>query len=186
MSDDSVRWLLSFYRSSEIGGALFFGQLARTLRPGRMQADLTRHFADEARHASYWTDCLAKLDLEPLGIRACYQDRYLAAAGVPANFAEVLAITHVFEQRVALQYAAHLRLPALEPAIAQTLTRILADERWHLRWVAKALNDSAAEFGQDRVDAALQRYRDADATVYRSFLDECDERTRALFSSPEP
>src|SRR5262249_37702424 len=40
-------WLLSYYRSSEINGALFFGRVARTIR-GPLQVDVTHHFADEA------------------------------------------------------------------------------------------------------------------------------------------
>ena len=44
-------WLLSYYRSSEINGALFFGRVARTVR-GPLQVDVTHHFADEANHAS--------------------------------------------------------------------------------------------------------------------------------------
>ena len=51
-------WLLSFYRTSEISGSLFFGKLARTLRPGPIQIDMTKHFADEANHAWYWTECI--------------------------------------------------------------------------------------------------------------------------------
>ena len=49
---DNLHWILSFYRTSEISGALFFGQLANALRPSRIQADMTRHFADEAQHAA--------------------------------------------------------------------------------------------------------------------------------------
>ena len=54
-------WLLSFYRTSELSGALFFGRLARALRAGPIQRDLTRHFADESQHAWYWTRCIAEL-----------------------------------------------------------------------------------------------------------------------------
>src|ERR1043166_5120509 len=54
-------WLLSFYRTSELSGALFFGRLARALRAGPIQRDLTHHFADESQHAWYWTRCIAEL-----------------------------------------------------------------------------------------------------------------------------
>ena len=52
---DAERWLLSFYRSSEISGALFFGRLANVIRDPRVQLDLTRHFADESQHARWFS-----------------------------------------------------------------------------------------------------------------------------------
>jgi hypothetical protein len=183
MIDESVRWLLSFYRTSEIGGALFFGQLARTLQPGPMQADLTQHFADEARHASLWTSCLAELGETPLALGRSYQDRYLAAAGVPANLMEVLAITHVFERRVARQYDRHRRMPQLEPAISKTLDRILSDERWHLRWVRNALDAFEPELGREAIDAVLARCREADEAVYGALIAEQGEHIAELFES---
>jgi len=75
-------WMLSFYRSSEINGALFFGRVARTIR-GPLQADVTHHFADEANHASYWTTCITALDQAPIKLGRSYQDKYLDAIGVP-------------------------------------------------------------------------------------------------------
>ncbi len=98
--DENLQWILSFYRTSEISGALFFGELARSLRPSAIQQDMTRHFADEANHARYWTDCLEKLGVQPLKLPTAYQNQYLAAAGMPANLMEILAITLVFEKRV--------------------------------------------------------------------------------------
>jgi hypothetical protein len=183
MIDESVRWLLSFYRTSEICGALFFGQLARTLKPGPLQADVTLHFADEARHASLWTSCLEELGAAPLALARSYQDRYLAAAGLPANLMEVLAITHVFERRVARQYGRHRRMPGLEPAIAQTLDRILHDERGHLRWVRRALEDLTPELGREAIDAALARCSAADEAVYGAWVAEHGQRLAELFES---
>ena len=37
MLDNNTHWLLSLYRTSEIGGALFFGQLAKSTRCAGMQ-----------------------------------------------------------------------------------------------------------------------------------------------------
>ena len=112
---DNLHWILSFYRTSEISGALFFGQLANALRPSRIQADMTRHFADEAQHARYWTDCLEKLGVQPLKLGLNYQNQYVSAAGMPVNLMEVLAITQVFEKRVISQYALHALAPPSRP-----------------------------------------------------------------------
>ena len=103
-------WLLSYYRSSEINGALFFGGVARTVR-GPLQVDVTHHFSDEASHASYWTQCIANLGHTAIKQNRSYQDQYLEAVGAPASLMEVMAITQVFEKRVIGQYHQHLRLP---------------------------------------------------------------------------
>ncbi len=101
MVDENELWILSFYRTSEISGALFFGRLARTMKPGEIQRDMTKHFSDESMHAWYWTACIEKLGAHALKLEQSYQDQYLAAAGLPVNIMEVLAITQVFEKRVA-------------------------------------------------------------------------------------
>jgi hypothetical protein len=85
MISENELWLLSFYRVSEISGALFFGRLARSMRPSSIQADMTKHFSDEAMHAWYWTDCIERLGAKPLKLDVAYQDQYLVAAGMPVD-----------------------------------------------------------------------------------------------------
>lgn len=174
------QWILSFYRTSEISGALFFGRLSQTMRPGPIQHDMTKHFADEATHAWYWTDCLARLGLEPLKLGSAYQDQYIAAAGMPVNLMEVLALTQVFEKRVIRQYAIHSQLPGLDPTIRETLTRIMDDEKWHIEWIHEALKAMAPEYGQDVIDATLKRFGEADVQVYQNTMVEHAERLQAL------
>jgi len=176
MIDDNLHWILSFYRSSEIGGALFFGELARTLRPSPIQQDLTRQFADEANHARYWTDCLARLGKEPLKIDAAYQNRYLAAAGMPTNLMELLAITQVFEKRVVSQYTLHSKSPNVPIEVQQTITEIMEDERWHIQWIRDALDGMGEEYGAENIQATLKRYTEADREVYRATTEEHKER----------
>ena len=180
MIDENLHWLLSTYRISEISGALFFGQIARRLKPGPIQMDMTRHFADEAQHARYWTECIAELGAEPLKLEASYQDRYLAAAGLPANLMEILAITQVFEKRVIKQYSTHVTVPNLLPEVKRTFDRILQDEKWHVEWVAGALRSLEPTYGADEVARTLERYRAADEEVYRATLAEHEQRVQAL------
>jgi hypothetical protein len=175
-------WLLSFYRMSEISGALFFGRIARTLRPGPNQHDMTRHFADEAQHARYWTDCIEQLGARALKLDAAYQDQYLAAAGMPANVMEILAITSVFERRVVNQYARHLRVPGLAPPVEHTLRRIIDDERWHISWVREALKAMEPEYGRDHIRATLDRMVAADREVYAATMREHDEQVGLLLA----
>ena len=180
MIDDNLRWLLSFYRGSELAGALFFGQLGRRLDPGRIQIDITHHFADEAQHARWWTEALEALGAEPLTLAGNYQDRYLREAGLPANLMEVLAVTQVFEQRVIRQYHRHRAAQALPQVVAATLDRILLDERRHIAWVRAALAAQRHVLGDEAVDAALARYRAADERIHAALLAEHAGRVREL------
>ena len=177
---DAERWLLSFYRASEISGALFFGRLAKIIRDPRVQFDLTRHFADESQHARWWSDCMDTLGVRPTQVTASYQDAYLEEGGAPANLMEVLAVTLAFEKRVAGSYAAHLKVADLAPPIRTTLDRIMEDEGWHIQWVSRTLRDLEPEYGADTVHAAIARYADADRVVYQRALAEHDHIVDSL------
>lgn len=172
-------WLASFYRSSEISGALFFGRVARTVR-GPLQRDVTHHFADEAAHAAYWTQCISDLGARAIPMRDAYQDRYLEAVGVPASLMEVMAITQVFEKRVISQYHSHLRREETPAPVRETITKIMRDERWHVRYVRDALTAMADRYGAAEIEATLARFTAADEEIYAKALAEYGER----FASP--
>ena len=182
---DNERWLLSYYRTSEINGALFFGRIARTVRSPALQADITHHFADEASHARYWSECLDDLGCAPDRQRGAYQDQYLEAAGVPINLMEVLAVTQVFEKRVISQYRRHLSFPRTHPRVRETLHRIMRDERWHVKYVREALETMAGTHGREAVDRALARFATADQEVYEKTLREYGERAEFLRADVE-
>jgi rubrerythrin len=178
--DSNLHWILSFYRSSEISGALFFGELARSLRPSAIQQDMTRQFADEANHARYWTDCMATLGVEPLKLGVAYQNQYLAAAGMPTNLMEILAITQVFEKRVVSQYTLHSKSPNVPPEVARTIRKIMQDEQWHIQWIRDALKEMEAEYGASNIRDTLKRFTAADREVYASTIAEHGERLGEL------
>jgi hypothetical protein len=181
---DNDRWLLSYYRSSEINGALFFGRVARTIR-GPLQADVTHHFADEAAHAHYWTTCLSDLDSSALPLGRGYQDQYLEAVGVPANLMEVMAVTQVFERRVIGQYRRHVRYGRIHPAVRRTIQKIMVDERWHIQYVREALTGLAGQYGEAEIARTLARFTAADQEVYASTVAEYGDRI-AFLTGPEP
>jgi hypothetical protein len=182
MLTENERWLLSFYRTSEISGSLFFGRLARSMRPGPVQVDMTKHFADEAQHAWYWTDCIRHFGVEPYKLAVSYQDQYVAACGIPANLMEVLAITQVFEKRVINQYAHHIRVPGLHEKVVSTIDRIMQDERWHIEWVRDALKALESEYGKEQVEATKRRFAEADRDVYAATMKEHEERVGELLA----
>jgi len=176
MISENEHWLLSYYRASEISGALFFGRMAGALKPGPLQEDMTQHFADESNHASYWTHCLFKLGAAPLRLKETYQEQYAQAVGVPVNMMEVLSITQVFEKRVINQYARHMRVPNLSAPVTETLQRIMTDEKWHLQWVRKALRDFEGAYGAERVRSTVSRHSRADRDVWEKTVREHGER----------
>ena len=182
MIQENELWILSFYRRSEISGALFFGRLAQTVRAGAIQRDLTKHFSDESLHAWYWTDCIEKLGGKPLALDHSYQDQYIEAAGLPGNIMEILAITQVFERRVIGQYALHRALPGLPAEVEATLQRIMQDENWHIQWVGDALVSLEAEYGKEHIAKTIERYAAADRKVYEKTLDEHSGRLEALIA----
>jgi hypothetical protein len=178
-------WMLSFYRASEISGALFFGRLARSMKPGPVQRDMTKQFADESAHSWYWTECLESIGYQPLKLRQAYQDQYLEAAGMPVNIMEVLAITQVFEQRVIGQYSAHSKVPGLNPAIQATLKRIMEDEKWHIHWIKEALVGMESKYGHELVENTLKKFREADREVYKQTMNEHEERIKEILAGKE-
>jgi bacterioferritin (cytochrome b1) len=183
MLGENELWVLSFYRTSEISGALFFGQLARAMKPGPIQSDMTKHFSDEAMHAWYWTSCIESLGAQPLKLGVAYQDNYLAAAGMPVNVMEVLAITQVFEKRVINQYARHSQAEGLQPQVRDTFAKIMEDEKWHIEWIRKALKQMEPEFGKELIDRTLKRFREADQEVYKNVMAEHEDRIRHIIES---
>jgi hypothetical protein len=185
MISENELWMLSFYRVSEISGSLFFGRLARSMRPGPIQRDMTKQFADESAHAWYWTECMEALGCQPLKLRQAYQDQYLEAAGMPVNVMEVLAITQVFEQRVIGQYSVHSQVPGLNPAIQQTLRKIMHDEKWHIQWIKEALVGMEEKYGHELVQNTLKKFHEADAEVYKQTMSEQEERIKEILKGKE-
>lgn len=182
LSDNDL-WLMNYYRSGEIKGALFFGRVARIVR-GPLQVDVTHHFADEAAHAHYWTQCLDELGYSPSRETKAYQDQYLDAVGLPASLMEVMAITLIFEKRAIRLYSQHLRSRP-HPRICQTIDAIMRDERWHVRYVRDALQEMGAKYGEEAISGTLARYQAADDEIYAKTLAEHGERMQLVAPSDQ-
>jgi hypothetical protein len=76
----------------------------------------------------------------------------------------VLALTHIFEQRVDRQFTAERDEPGLPPTVKRVLSVLLKDEAAHLEWIAGWL---AAHPDGERL---VERYRSIDERVYRELL----------------
>lgn len=168
-------WVLSYYRASELAGALLFGRLARRLTDPELVRFLTGHFAEEARHAALWTETIHRCGEAPVQIANTYQSLYGSRIGLPSSMAEVLLLTEVFEERIYQHFSLHAARPGVHPIVRETLVSMLADEESHIGWVSDRLQRYEAE-GAIRLDAARQRCREIDAAIY----DEVQRNERVL------
>jgi len=159
-------WLLSYYRESELAGALLMGRLARETDDDDLRVRLTEHCAEEARHAWAWTETILKIGGTPRRVSETYQSRYHAAVGNPSSLLEVLALTQIFERRVVRHFKAHLSWPGTHPEVARTLQQLIDEEVGHIRWVKDQLDAYAAAHGDSVVKEMLDRFQRIDEQVY--------------------
>jgi demethoxyubiquinone hydroxylase (CLK1/Coq7/Cat5 family) len=162
---------LNFYRASELHGGLILGRVAQRCRDGGLAADLLKHAAEEIEHARLWTETMLALGARPRPTRDTYQRRYGAVVGRPHGLLHVLALTHVFEKRVYVHFQEHARRPDAHPRVRATLRRMVEEERGHLSWVRRWLDDEASRRGDD-VARILAAYEAADARIYDALVAE--------------
>lgn len=172
--DDNELWILSYYRASELAGALVMGRLARETDDDDLRVRLTEHCAEEANHAWQWTRTILEVGGTPRRVAETYQSRYYAEIGPPRTVLEVLALTQVFEKRVLRHFRDHLRRPGTHPAVARTLEGMIADEVGHVGWVRERLNRHAREQGDATVAEVLRRFTEVDRRVYGELLEYRD------------
>jgi rubrerythrin len=135
----ALAWLLNWYRQSELEGALLLGRMVRVTDDPYVIAELTRHAADEARHAWLWQRAIAELGLASVRILRSYQSFYVTEGAMPQRLAEVLALTHVFERRVDIEFTEQIREGDFPEPAVRTFKALLHDEQRHLSWIAEWL-----------------------------------------------
>lgn len=135
---------------------------------------MSRHLADETRHAWLWTKRIADLGGAPVMIDDGYQRRLGLRTGVPKSVVDLLALTVVVEERAQSRYMLHLARPNVDQETQEVLRAVTEDETWHLSWIEKEMRALAsAEGNEDRAQESLERYRAIDREVYATL--EADE-----------
>ena len=160
LNNRNLAWKLNWYRHSELEGALLLGRVVRAAGEAGLVMSLTRHCADEARHAWLWARTIEQLHLPTVQMFRSYQSFYLRPGSMPASLPEVLAITHVFEKRVDMEFRRELEDPQLPEPAALTFRTLLADEQDHLDWVGRWLAKHPDGPGM------LAKYERVDREVY--------------------
>lgn len=160
----SLAWRVNWYRHSELEGAMLLGRFVRQASDPYLVRELTRHAAEEARHAWLWTRAIDAAGLPTLRIHRSYQSFYRDELAPPRSLLEVLALTHVFEQRVEQHFTDELSCVGVPEPIRRAFALMLRDEQHHLRWIGQWL----ARHSEAVV--VLNRYRAADERVVRRLM----------------
>jgi len=163
---DRELWVLSFYRNSELHGALLMGRLARTLTDTNLLVQVTRHSATEARHAAMLSETIAAVGGSIDPHVTTVQEYYSAKGGVPVSLIDLLVLSEVLEHRVLETYRAHLTRADVAPRVRQCLTDILREmeeeeDGEHAGWIDEALGAHP----QAAVDTAKRKWQAIDAEV---------------------
>ncbi len=173
---DALLLIMNFYRDAELQGARLLLNLHRRLPDADSQIKLTRHLADETRHAWLWTKRIAELGGTPSAVAGGYQRRMGQRIGAPRDVIDLLALTIVAETRALERYREHANRPGVDRGTLAVLDAVTGDEQWHLSWVDEKLRELAANRGGERrVSELLERYQAIEREVYASF--EADEAT---------
>jgi bacterioferritin (cytochrome b1) len=172
--------IFSFYRDAELRGARLLFNLLGHIKDADSQVKLSKHLADETRHAWLWTRQIADLGGAPVAVADGYQRRLGLRTGVPKGIVEILGLTVIVEERAQSRYMAHAALPNVEESTLETLKAVTEDETWHLSWIEKKMREIAREDGgEERADEVLARYRNIDREVYATLAQDEAELMRS-------
>jgi len=164
---DKQVMIFSFYRDAELRGARLLFNLLHHVKDAEAQLKMSRHLADETRHAWLWTKRIADLGAAPVMIDDGYQRRLGLRTGVPKDLIDLLALTVVVEERARSRYIQHAQLPNVDEETLRVLKAVTEDESWHLSWIERLMREIAREQGNpQRAEQALERYRAIDREVY--------------------
>jgi bacterioferritin (cytochrome b1) len=180
VADPRMILLMNYYRDAELRGANLLFRLMSHLDDPDSQVKLSLHLADETRHAWLWTKRITDLGGDPAKVADGYQTR-IGLRVVPRNLIDILALTVVVEERSHQRYTEHAERTDVDPETLALLREVTKDEKWHIAWIKGKLEEiAAADGGVERMNEALERYREIDRQVYGELL----AKERAAFASP--
>ena len=169
--DSRLVTVFSYYRSAELHGAgLLLRLLGRMSEDGAAQVHLTRHVADEARHAWLWTRRISDLGATPVPITLGYQER-LGLRIRPRGVAELLVLSILVERRSLERYKSHAARPDVDAQTRRVLRIITADEAWHVEWLTRKLAElPLIPEERRRLDAAVQTFHAVEQEVFDTLV----------------
>ena len=178
--DQRLVVLFNYYRDAELRGANLLYRLMSHLDDADSQVKLSLHLAEETRHAWLWTKRISDLGGVPGKVGDGYQTR-IGLRVIPRNLIDILALTVIVEERSFQRYTEHAARTDVDPETRKVLEQVSTDEKWHISWIRAKLEDLAkqTEDGIEKMNEALERYREIDAQVYA----ELQEKERQVFAN---
>jgi rubrerythrin len=169
--DPRLIHLYSYYRDAELRGATLLLKLIMRVDDSEAQIKLSRHLADETRHAWLWTKRITDLGSTPVPVDDGYQTRIGKEVGIPRTLIDLFALTVVVEERAQQRYIEHARRPDVDLETRELLHEVTKDEKWHIGWIKNKLKElAAANGGEAKMRATLARYREIDRKVVADLL----------------
>lgn len=182
---------LNRYRFSEQRSCKDLTDLIELLNgePAELIRDLSRHIADEARHAMWLTDLLVDLGQKvgtPPGTlyieefeRLLDGESHDPATDLDDFLISTLAAINVTEKRGCEYFSGHIHALKQAPQteenerIRETIERIFPEEAAHVRWGNRWLGKLAAKSPEHRqkVELAKQRYAAIEQAAFESGMD---------------
>jgi rubrerythrin len=163
--------LYSYYRDAELRGATLLLKLIMRIDDAEAQVKLSRHLADETRHAWLWTKKIADMGATPVRVDDGYQTRIGREVGIPKTLIDLFALTVVVEERAQRRYLEHAQRPDVDVETREILHEVTKDEKWHVGWIKNKLKElAAANGGEAKMLATLERYREIDRKVVGDLL----------------
>src|SRR3989344_9470365 len=166
MISDQELFVLSYYRASELAGAMLFGRLAFHTSIDAYRVPLTEHSMEEAQHAWLWTKVIRDLGHTPLKVTHTYQTEYGKLFGMPQNILEIFGLTQILEHRALEHFHRHLALPNTHPLVKDTLKKMIEEETGHIGWIRRELDVHAKEHGRESLTAMMEKLKRMDDEVY--------------------
>lgn len=169
--DPKLIQLFSYYRDAELRGATLLLKLTARVEDPESQVKLSRHLADETRHAWLWTKRITDLGYEPVHVKDGYQTRIGRAVGIPRSLIDLFALTVVVEERAQRRYLEHARRTDVDAETLDILHEVTKDEKWHIGWINDELHGMArANGGESALRDTLYHYRDIDKQVVADLI----------------
>nr|WP_254658099.1 ferritin-like domain-containing protein [Pleurocapsa sp. PCC 7327] len=158
-------------------------------KPKELVQDLSRHIAEEARHAMWLTDLLVELGADigkPPGVsyidefeRLLDQDAYNSENKLEEGIIAALASINVTEKRGCEYFSAHIHALKEAPQteenikIRETIEKIFPEEAGHVRWGNRWLTKIAQTSPEHRtkVEQAKRKYAAIEQAAFEAGMD---------------
>jgi bacterioferritin (cytochrome b1) len=164
-------YIASFYRASELAGAMLLGKLALHTNHEQLRVPLTEQCLEEARHAWMLTETMHRMGRIPLKITRTYQSELGKILGVPESTVDVLCLTRVLEVVALETYQKHVAMPHASSELRATLEAIIEDEVGHIDWIQAELDKHAGGPDGKRVREAIARAEAASVKASETLYD---------------